>query len=117
LEQYLADPKRSRSARETSNREDLMMEICVAAPDRRCAHGLMRALAGLFDGSSISFDHASSAIPASSGREPRALVHVIEAVEAWLAGEGVSSVMLATGERSHTLVGPAWPAPSPARPA
>jgi len=44
-------------------------------------------------------------------------VHVIEAVEAWWAGEGVSSVMLATGERSHTLVGPAWPAPSAARPA
>jgi hypothetical protein len=92
-----------------------MMEICVAAPDRRCAHGLMRALAGLFDGSSISFDLASSEIPASSGRGAARARACHEAVEAWLAGEGVFSVMLATGERSHTLVGPAWPAPSPAR--
>ena len=85
-----------------------MVEICVAVDDPTCAHGLMRALARLFDRSSVSFDRTRSEVRVCSEWESRA--EVIDVVERWLAADGIASPKLLIGDRSHTLVGAAWPA-------
>jgi hypothetical protein len=87
-----------------------MVEISVAVDDPTCAHGLMRALARLFDRSSVSFDRTRSEVRVCSEWESRAVMEVIEVVERWLAADGIASAKLSIGDRSHTLVGPAWPA-------
>jgi hypothetical protein len=87
-----------------------MVEICVAVTDPTCAHGLMRALARLFDRSSVSFDHTRSEVRVCSEWESRAVMQVIDVVDRWLAADGIASAKLSIGDRSHTLVGPAWPA-------
>jgi hypothetical protein len=87
-----------------------MVEICVAVDDPTCAHGLMRALARLFDRSSVSFDRTRSQVRVRSEWEARAVVEVIDVVERWLAADGIASAKLSIGDRSHTLVGAAGPA-------
>ena len=39
--------------------------------------------------------------------ESRAVVHVLRAVEAWLAEDGADSAELSIGDRTYTLVAPA----------
>jgi hypothetical protein len=85
-----------------------MVEICVAVDDPTCAHGLMRALARLFDRSSVSFDRTRSEVRVRSEWESRAVMEVIDVVERWLAADGIASAKLSIGDRSHTLVGAAW---------
>jgi len=97
---------------DASNREDLMVEISVAVTDAARAHGLMRALARLFDRSSVSFDRTRSEVHVCSEWESRAVMQVIDVVAAWLAAEGIASAKLSIGDRSHTLFGPAWTAPT-----
>jgi hypothetical protein len=87
-----------------------MVEICVAVDDPTCTHGLMRALARLFDRSSVSFDRRRSEVRVCSEWESRAVMQVIDVVERWLAADGIASAKLSIGERSYTLVGPAWSA-------
>ena len=87
-----------------------MVEICVAVADPSRVHGLMRGLAELFGRSSVSFDHKRSEVRVRSEWESRAVLRVSDAVESWLAVEGIASVTLLIGDRSHTLVGPVWPA-------
>jgi hypothetical protein len=87
-----------------------MVEICVAVADPTCAHGLMRDLARLFDRSSVSFDHTRNEVRVCSEWESRAVLEVIDVVECWLTADGIASAKLSIGDRSHTLVGPAWPA-------
>jgi len=58
-----------------------MVEICVAVADATCAHGLMRALARLFDGSPVSFDRTRSEVSVRSEWESRSVMHVIDTVE------------------------------------
>jgi len=65
----------------------------------------MRRLAGLFDRSSLSFDRSRKEVHVNSEWEFRGVVHVVEAVEVWLAEDGVGSALLSVGERSYTLVG------------
>jgi hypothetical protein len=87
-----------------------MVEICVAVADPSRVHGLMRGLAELFGRSSVSFDHKRSEVRVRSEWESRAVVEVIEVVDRWLTADGVASAKLSIGDRSHTLVGPVWPA-------
>ncbi len=87
-----------------------MVEICVAVADTTCAHGLMRALARLFDRSSVSFDRTRCEVRVCSEWESRAVTEVIDVVDRWLAADGIASAKLSIGDRSHTLVGPALPA-------
>lgn len=86
-----------------------MVEICVAVTDPTCAHGLMRALATLFDRSSVSFDRTRSEVRVCSEWESRAVVQVIDVVDGWLAADGIAAAKLSIGDRSHTLFGPASP--------
>jgi hypothetical protein len=89
-----------------------MVEICVAIADPTSADGLMRGLAELFGRSSVSFDSTSSEVRVRSEWESRAVMEVIDVVDRWLAADGIASAQLSIGGRSHTLVGPAGPAPT-----
>ena len=90
-----------------------MVEICVAVADPACAHGLMQGLARLFGRSSVSFDTRRSEVRVRSEWESRAVIHVIDAVESWLAADDVVSAELSIGDRSVTLFGPGRSAPPP----
>ena len=92
-----------------------MVEIRVAVPDATSVHGLMRCLAGLFDGSSVSFDGAHGEVHVRSEWESRSVVQVLGAVESWLAEDGPDSARLSIGERSYTMVGPPALSPSNGR--
>jgi hypothetical protein len=90
-----------------------MVELRVVVPDAAGVHGLMRRLAVVFDRSSVSFDGAHQEVRVRSEWESRAVVHVLDAVEAWLEEDGVSSAKLWVGDRSFTMVGPVPIAASP----
>jgi hypothetical protein len=87
-----------------------MVEICVGVADPSHALGLMQGLARVFERSSVSFDRTSSEVRVCSEWESRAVIHVIDAVESWLATDGLESAKLSIGDRSYTLVGPTCPA-------
>lgn len=89
-----------------------MVEICVAVTDATCAHGLMRRLGGLFDRSSVSFDTRRSEVQVRSEWESRSVVEVIDAVQSWLAADGIGSARLSVGDRSYTMAGPSFGASS-----
>ena len=92
-----------------------MVEIRVAVTDATRVHGLMRRLGGVFDGSAVSFDGTRSEVQVRSEWESRGLVHVLDAVESWLAEDGPDSARLSIGERSYTMVGPPALSPSNGR--
>lgn len=83
-----------------------MVEICVAVPDAAEAHGLLRRLAALFDRSAVSFDGRRNEVRVCSEWESRSVVAVIDAVQSWLAADGVDSAKLSVGDRSYTMAGP-----------
>lgn len=84
-----------------------MVEIRVAVTEPTGVHGLVRRLAGVFDRSSVSFDGPRKEVRVRSEWESRSVVLVLNAVEAWLAEDGVGSAKLSIGDRSYTMVGPA----------
>jgi hypothetical protein len=88
-----------------------MVEIRVALIDPAAAHALMQELAKLFGGSSVSFDSARCEVRVRSEWESRAVMHVIETVESWLAADDVPFAKLSMGGRSVTLFGPGCSAP------
>jgi hypothetical protein len=92
-----------------------MVEICVTVADPISAHDLMRGLAELFGGSSVSFDAARREVRVCSEWESRAVMEVIDVVDRWLAADGIASAKLSIGDRSHTLVGPNQPRPTHTR--
>jgi hypothetical protein len=89
-----------------------MVEIRVTVDDDMSVHGLMRRLAALFGRSAISFDHSHNEVRVESEWESRALVGVIEAVEAWVDEVGGKGARLSIGEHSYYLE--AGPRPLPA---
>lgn len=87
-----------------------MVEIRIAVADPAGARGLMRGLANHFDRSSVSFEGSRSEVRVRSEREMSTVMQVIDAVEQWLAADGIASAKLSIGDRSYTLVGPSCPA-------
>lgn len=83
-----------------------MVEIRVAVTDADGAQGLLQRLAAFFDRSSVSFDATRNQVRVRSDRESRAVVRVLDAVQSWLAADGVDSAELSLGDRSYTMVGP-----------
>lgn len=83
-----------------------MVEIRVDVSGAPGVHGLMRRLVVLFGRSSVSFDGPSTEVRVRSEWESRAVVNVIDAVEAWLEECGMRSAKLWLGDRSFTVVGP-----------
>jgi hypothetical protein len=82
-----------------------MVEIRVAVTDATGVQGLVLRLASAFDSSSVSLDESASEVRVRSELESRTVVLVLNAVEAWLADEGVGSAKLSMGDRSYTMVG------------
>ncbi len=82
-----------------------MVEIRVAVADATGVHALVRRLAGVFDRSSVTFDGRRKEVRVRSESESRTVVLVLDAVEAWLAEDGVESAKLSIGDRSYTMVG------------
>jgi len=87
------------------NREDLVVEIRVEVPDARGVHGLVRRLADVFDRSSVWFDEAKHEVRVRSEWESRAVIGVVNAVESWLAEDGIASAKLSVGDRCYTMAG------------
>ena len=83
-----------------------MVEIRVAVADATGVHGLVRRLAGVFDRSSVSFDGRRKEVGFGRSGSRARVVLVLDAVEAWLAEDGVGSAKLSIGDRSYTMVGP-----------
>ena len=83
-----------------------MVEIRVAVTDAAGAHGLLRRLARLFDRASVSFDGTRNEVSVHSESESRSVVQVIDAVQSWLATDGIDSAKLSIGDRSYTMAGP-----------
>jgi hypothetical protein len=83
-----------------------MVEIRVAVTDAARVHGLLRRLGTVFDRSSVSFDGARREVRVRSEWESRSVVEVIEAVQSWLAADGLGSATLSVGDRSYTMVAP-----------
>lgn len=81
-----------------------MVEIRVAVEDTTLVPSLMSRLARLFDRSSISFDRSRGEVRVESEWESRAVVRVVEIVEAWLQDDCVESATLSVGDSSYTLV-------------
>jgi hypothetical protein len=105
LEQYLAGLT-PWPATKLHAREDQMVEIRVAVTNTAGVHGLARRLASVLDWSSVSFDEPGKEVRVRSELESRTIVLVVNAVEAWLAEDGVGSVKLSIGNRAYTMVGP-----------
>jgi hypothetical protein len=82
-----------------------MVEIRVSVADATRVPGLMRRLAGLFDRSSLSFDGSRKEVRVTSEWESRSVVHVVDAVAAWLAENDADSATLSIGNRSYTMAG------------
>jgi hypothetical protein len=55
-------------------------------------------------------DRTRGEVRVCSEWESRAVMEVIDVVDRWLAADGIASAKLSIGDRSHTLVGAAWPA-------
>jgi hypothetical protein len=84
-----------------------MVELRVAVDDATRVHGLMQRLSALFGRSAISFDRSRSEVRVQSEWESRAVVHVIDAVEAWMDEDGGAGVTLSMGKHSYALA--EWP--------
>ena len=80
-----------------------MVEIRVALDDARNVAGLMRRLSRRSGQPSLSFDRSRKEVRVTSESELHGVVHVVDAVEAWLADEGAASATLSIGHRSYTL--------------
>jgi hypothetical protein len=103
LEQQLADLKRP--VGETLRFwRDPMLEMRVQVHDSTGAIGLMQGLVRLFGRSSISFDRSNNVVRVESEWESRAVVGVVEVVEAWLEEGGAESATMSLGHRSYTLL-------------
>jgi hypothetical protein len=81
-----------------------MLQMRVQVHDASGAIGLMRGLVPLLGRSAVSFDRSNNVVRLESEWESRALVGVVEVVEAWLEGGGAESATMSLGHRSYTLI-------------
>ena len=81
-----------------------MVEIRVAVEDVTRVPALVVRLARIFDRSSISFDRSRHEVRVESEWESRAVIGVLDVVEAWLSEDGAESATLSIGDRSCTLM-------------
>jgi hypothetical protein len=76
-----------------------MVELRVGVEDVTLAQGLMRRLSALYGRSAISFDRSRNEIRIQSERESRAVVHVFNALQAWVDEDGGKGATLSIGNR------------------
>jgi hypothetical protein len=85
-----------------------VVELRIAVDDAIHAHGLMRRLSALFGRSAISFDRSRNEVRVESEWESRAVVRVLDAVDAWSDEDGGKGATLAIGNRDAIRL---WRAP------
>jgi hypothetical protein len=83
-----------------------MVEIRVTVEDDTRVPPLVRRLANIFERSSISFDRSRNEVRVESEWESRAVIGVVEVVQAWLSENGAESATLSIGNSTYTLVAP-----------
>jgi hypothetical protein len=83
-----------------------MVEICVTVEDATRVPPLVHRLANVFERSSISFDRSRNEVRVESEWESRAVMGVVEVVQAWLSENGAESATLSIGNSTCTLVAP-----------
>jgi hypothetical protein len=76
-----------------------MVELRVGVEDATRALGLMRRLSALFGRSAISFDRLRNEVRVESEWESRAVVHVFDALQAWIDEDGGKGATLSIGNR------------------
>jgi hypothetical protein len=84
------------------------MVIRIALPDMDLATvpRLTERIGGVFETASIWLDGGRSEVRVLAELESEsAVMHVIDAVQVWLAEAGAASAALSIGDRSYTLVG------------
>ena len=87
-----------------------MVEIKVAVEDPVRLQGLLVGLAGLLDGSSLSFDERHNELCVSTEWEPCDIDDVIGVFESWLAADGMgASAKLCIGDAAYELAGSGQP--------
>jgi hypothetical protein len=84
---------------EGSSEEDLMVELRVGVVDATRVLGLMRRLSALFGRSAISFDGSRNEVRIQSEWQSRAVVHVFDALQAWIDEDGGKGATLSIGNR------------------
>ena len=83
------------------------MEIHVSLLDAVSAERLAQRLESVSDAMSVSFDPGSMAVSVRTEAESnRAVIQVIDTVDAWLAEDGAGLARLSFGGRSYTMAGP-----------
>jgi hypothetical protein len=83
------------------------MEIHVSLLDATSAQALAQRLEGVSAAMSVSFEPGRKDVRVLTEIESnRAVVVLIDTVEAWLAEDGAGAARLSVGERSYTMAGP-----------
>ena len=84
-----------------------MVEIRITVEDATRVPRLVHRLANVFERSSISFDGSRNEVRVESEWESRAVMGVVEVVQAWLSENGGESATLSIGKSTCRLVAPA----------
>jgi hypothetical protein len=83
------------------------MEIHVSLLNATSAERLAERLAGVSDSMAVTFDPGRRNVRVLTEMESnRAVVAVIDTVDAWLAEDGAGAARVWVGERSYTMAGP-----------
>ena len=83
------------------------MEIQVSLLNAMSAERLARRLESVSAAMSVSFDPGRRDVRVLTEMESnRAVVAVIDTVDAWLAEDGAGAARLSVGARSYTMAGP-----------
>jgi hypothetical protein len=86
--------------------EGMMVEICVDVVNGAVTDGLLGSLGGILGRSSVSWDATLNDVRVCSEWDTLDIDRVLDAIESWLAGDGVgSSAKLMVGDRTYTLAG------------
>jgi hypothetical protein len=76
----------------------------IEAPDFEHASSLVRALVGVFEAGDVSLDSETADVHLHTRGEPgKAVVKVLNSVEAWLAAGGLDSTMVYLEDRSYRV--------------
>jgi len=89
-----------------------MVEVRVAVADAPGAHALAQRLAELFEPAAVSLDATRHGVSVCLEQGSLAVIHVISAVESWLALDSAAWATLSLGDRSYSMFGPAYATPS-----
>jgi hypothetical protein len=80
--------------------------IRVEVRDAASGGALLRSLTGVFAGEALSLDSERLEVCVEGQAHDRAIVHVLDAVDAWLVEDGVESARIHVDDRSYLVRSP-----------